>query len=316
MFKHSACARRLQFFDIGVNATDPQFQGIYRAKQRHVPDLQQVWDRSIAMGCERWLITGGDVQDAATAIDMSRREQGWTCTAGVHPTRSDTVTETTADELRSLLKDPKVRAFGEFGLDYDRFNYSSKESQLRALTAQLQCSADSGLPLFLHSRGDGASGDLINALSPFIKAGAFQNRGVVHSFTGSIEEMRTFVDLGFSIGVNGCSLKTEENVEVVKAIPVSKLMFETDSPWCEIRPTHASYKYLQGFTEWYAEYQLFSGITYPDAKKVERYEEGKTVRGRNEPCSILQIAYIVSTIKALDIASLSHIVWQNTTRMF
>lgn len=56
-------------------------------------------------------------------------------------------------------------------------------------------------------------------------------RGLVHSFTGTLEEMSRLVAVGLDIGVNGCSMKTEENLEVVKAIPLDRIQIETDGPW-------------------------------------------------------------------------------------
>jgi Tat protein secretion system quality control protein TatD with DNase activity len=56
-------------------------------------------------------------------------------------------------------------------------------------------------------------------------------KGLVHSFTGTLEEMKKMVDMGLDIGVNGCSLKTEENLEVVKAMPLDRIQIETDGPW-------------------------------------------------------------------------------------
>jgi TatD DNase family protein len=69
----------------------------------------------------------------------------------------------------------------------------------------------------------------------------------VHSFTGTVEEMRELMDLGLYIGINGCSFKTAENCEVVKEVELSQLMLETDGPWCEVRPSHEGWKYL---VEW------------------------------------------------------------------
>jgi TatD DNase family protein len=69
----------------------------------------------------------------------------------------------------------------------------------------------------------------------------------VHSFTGTAEEMRELMDLGLYIGINGCSFKTAENCEVVKGVELSRLMIETDGPWCEVRPSHEGWKYL---VEW------------------------------------------------------------------
>eukprot|EP01037_Dinobryon_pediforme_P013295 gene13295-13407_t len=84
--------------------------------------------------------------------------------------------------------------------------------------------------------------------------------GVVHSFTGSIEEMLSLVDLGFYIGINGCSLKTEENLRMAAAVPLERLLLETDAPWCGIKPTHAGFKHLD----------------------------------RNEPCTLIQIVKMQS----------------------
>ena len=59
--------------------------------------------------------------------------------------------------------------------------------------------------------------------------------------------MKKLLDLGFYIGINGCSLKSEDNLKVATLIPINKLMIETDAPWCEIRKSHAGYKYLTSY---------------------------------------------------------------------
>ena len=64
--------------------------------------------------------------------------------------------------------------------------------------------------------------------------------GVVHSFTGSKQELEALCDMGLYIGVNGCSMKTAENLEVVKQVPMERLMIETDCPYCDIRNSHHS----------------------------------------------------------------------------
>ena len=69
--------------------------------------------------------------------------------------------------------------------------------------------------------------------------------------------------------MNGCSLKTDENLDVMSGIPLDRLLIETDSPYCEIRPTHASFCHVAS--------------SWP-SKKKERYEEGCLVKNRNEPC--------------------------------
>jgi TatD DNase family protein len=128
---------------------------------------------------------------------------------------------------RTSAADGHTVAFGEIGLDYDRLFMTPKDQQLKYFEAQLDVATDFQLPLFLHMRA--AAEDFERLLKP--RLAKLPKSGVVHSFTGSLEEMRSLVDLGLHIGVNGCSLKTEENLSVVKEIPLDRLHVETDGPW-------------------------------------------------------------------------------------
>jgi TatD DNase family protein len=141
---------------------------------------------------------------------------------------------------------PELVAFGEFGLDYDRLHYCSKEVQLHSFAAQLRLAASltPQLPLFLHSRA--AHADFVRLLQDAFgpRLERLERGGVVHSFTGTAEEMRELMGLGLYIGINGCSFKTVENCEVVREVRLDRLMIETDGPWCEVRPTHEGWRYL------------------------------------------------------------------------
>ncbi|KAK5276617.1 hypothetical protein LTR16_010923, partial [Cryomyces antarcticus] len=133
--------------------------------------------------------------------------------------------------LRDLVQTSKAAghavAFGEIGLDYDRLFLTPKETQLKYFEAQLELAVEVQLPLFLHSRA--ASEDFERLLAA--KLPLLPKKGLVHSFTGTVEEMRRMVDMQLDVGVNGCSLKTEDNVEVVRQIPLERLQIETDGPW-------------------------------------------------------------------------------------
>lgn len=302
----------LKFFDIGVNATDPQFHGVYRSKAKHESDFAEVKNRSLDANCTHWLITGGDLKDSREAFQVAKTNDSWFSTAGIHPTRSNSLADhpdgSTAylAELESLIEEGaatgKIKAFGEFGLDYDRLDWSPKEVQLPAFSAQLEMAVRLQLPLFLHSRA--CEEDFSRMLAEYTPR--LPKRGVVHSFTGTLGEMQDLTKDGWSIGVNGCSLKTEENLTVVKEIPMHLLMLETDAPWCDIRPSHASYTYLK----------LDGAPEVPETKKVERFEMGKMVRSRNEPCMIQQVAWIVAQVKGLSYELVSSQAFENTMRMF
>ena len=194
-------------------------------------------------------------------------------------------------------------AFGEFGLDYDRLFLSPKDVQLKYFEAQLELAMELNMPLFLHSRA--CHEDFLSLLKP--RLDKLPKRGLVHSFTGTIDEMQDLVRLGFHIGVNGCSLKTQENLDVVKEIPLHHLQIETDGPWCEIRPSHASAKYLQPST---------GTPVAPKSVKKEKWQSGLVIKGRNEPCLITQVAWVVAQVKGVEVSEVCDYAWRNSTRMF
>jgi TatD DNase family protein len=116
--------------------------------------------------------------------------------------------------------------------------------------------------------------------------------------------MHELIDLGFYIGINGCSLKTEENLSVVKEIPIDKLLLETDSPWCGIKQTHAGFKYVKSLNH----ASFF--------KKREKFEPYYFVSGRNEPSMIQQVFDVVSGIKEIeDKNKFAEQIYENTERL-
>ena len=81
--------------------------------------------------------------------------------------------------------------------------------------------------MYLHNRNTG------NDFFDIVKKNRHRfPSGVVHSFTGSIDEVKQIVELDLFIGINGCSMKTQENLDALKTIPVDRIMLETDSPYC------------------------------------------------------------------------------------
>jgi len=115
-------------------------------------------------------------------------------------------------------------AVGECGLDYARLHLSSKEAQLKYFPPQLHLATKYNLPLFLHSR------DAHQDLTAILRAHPHPLRGVVHSFDGTWDEAQDLLGMGFLIGLNGCSLRTEESIEVVRRIPLESLLVERYAP--------------------------------------------------------------------------------------
>lgn len=228
-------------------------------------------------------------------------------------------------------------AMGEFGLDYDRLNFCNKTVQLHSFAEQLKVAASlkPQLPLFLHSRA--AHADFVRLLKNAFgeRLENLEKGGVVHSFTGTVEEMKELMDLGLFIGINGCSFKTVDNCAVVKEVSLDRLMLETDGPWCEVRPSHEGYKYLIEKQAQAEEAPVENGATtkqqpqkkknqkkepevtdrYKSVKK-EKWVQGALVKGRNEPCNIDRIAKIVAAIKGVSVEDVCEAAWRNTNKVF
>ncbi|PQE09645.1 deoxyribonuclease Tat-D protein [Rutstroemia sp. NJR-2017a WRK4] len=321
----AANSHKPRYVDIGINLTDPVYSGIYYETQRHPADLPSVLSRARAAGCEKLIVTGSDLEESRKAVELSKEHPGFLfATVGVHPCSCLQFTKAPnepgkylaeLEELAHKAKDTNhCVAFGEIGLDYDRLTLCPKDAQLEYFEKQLDIATRLHLPLFLHSRA--AHEDFVRILKA--RLGELPRKGVVHSFTGTKEEMLELVELGFDIGVNGCSLKTEENLEVVKAIPLERIQLETDGPWCEIRPSHASAVWLKKYEEEgmaEEEKKVEGGKGWKSVKK-EKWVEGCMVKGRNEPCMIGRVAWIVAGVRGMNVQELREKAWENSCRMF
>ncbi len=259
------------------------------------------------------MVTGSDLKESEHALEIAKQFPGICyATVGVHPCSTKQFDEhlggpkVALDCVRKLATEGRANghavAFGEIGLDYDRLFLSPKETQLQYFEAQLDLAMELDMPLFLHSRA--CHEDFERLLKPRLEH--LPKRGLVHSFTGTIEEMQKLVDMGFDIGINGCSMKTEENVAVVKEVPLERLQIETDGPWCEMRPSHASAKYLSDAPE----------LPCGKAVKKEKWQKGLMIKGRNESATIALVAHAVAKIKGVTMEDVCDAAWRNTTEMF
>lgn len=301
---------RLIWLDIGANLCDKMYSGMYNGKKNHLPDLRNVLERSVDNNVSKIILTSSNLKDCYKNIEIIKEYEKidkfkglLKTTVGVHPTQCKAFErekdpQQYLDKLLAFASTHKeyICAVGEFGLDYDRLFFCDKVTQLKYFEYQFQISEKLSLPLFLHCRA--AFDDFVEIME---RNKSKYTYGVVHSFTGTMEEMQKFVEMGFYIGVNGCSMKTESNVEVVRNIPLDRLMLETDAPWCDIRPTHASHPYVK--TEF-------------TAKRKDKWDPNFMVKGRNEPCTMIRVLEAVANIRGDDIDELEKTVYETTTKVF
>ncbi|KAL5110034.1 hypothetical protein TcWFU_002971 [Taenia crassiceps] len=176
--------------------------------------------------------------------------------------------------------------------------WTMTDIQLSCFQKLLNLASECKLPLFLHCRN--AFEDLISGIRKHVdRCGPIH--GVVHTFDGTEEQAEAIIELGLYIGFNGCSLKTERNLEVVASVPSERILLETDAPWCEIRPTHAGFRHV---------------VTKFAKKKPNRWESGCMVAGRNEPANIVQVLEVVAGARGQLPDELAHAAYENTLSVF
>jgi TatD DNase family protein len=209
----------MEWLDIGANLTHRSFDA----------DREQVIERARAVSVSTMIVTGADLESSRHAAELARTHPGVLfATAGVHPHHADSLDVATIEALRLLIAQPQVVAVGECGLDYYR-NFSPHAAQRRAFESQLRLAAESGRPVFLHQRE--AHADFVAQLRDFR---GLLSAAVAHCFTGTAEELEDYLELGLSIGITGwfCDERRGAHLhELVRRIPIDRLMLETDAPY-------------------------------------------------------------------------------------
>lgn len=291
----------MYFIDIGANLTDESYAGIYNGQQRHEPDIGAVLMRAREAGIMRTIVTAGTLQQSYEAVALASTDPNLYSTCGIHPTRASEMLDDSSTQIKLLSGvvhsgRGKVVAVGECGLDYDRTQFCSEADQMPAFLAQFSLAEETGLPMFLHDRN--TRGDFAEVIR---KNRSRFSGGVVHSFTGTLEEMQEYVRLGLHIGLNGCSLKTNANLDIVRAVPLERLMLETDCPYCEIRPSHAGFQHVK--SKW-------------QAKDKKKYSPDALVKGRSEPCQILQVCEVIAAARGVSEETIARAAFNNSMMLF
>lgn len=203
------------------------------ADETYVGDLDAVIGRAKAAGLARALVILA-AGDAAEETRAGLVLEGWSSVlfaVGVHPHAAHAFAEAPANAaavVRSqVARMPQARAIGEIGLDY-HYDFSPRDVQQQVFRAQVELARELRRPVVIHTRE--ADDDTIRVLAD---AGQGAVRGVLHCFTGSPALARAGLDLGLYISLAGILTfpKASELRETVKAVPLERLLIETDSPY-------------------------------------------------------------------------------------
>ncbi len=208
-----------ELVDIGLNLTHESFDA----------DRTAVMERAAAVGVSRMLVTGSSIDHSRSALHLARQHpHALRATAGIHPHHAAECRSETRADLLALLLEPEVLAVGECGLDAFR-DYSTPADQEHAFRLQLGLAAEVKKPVFLHQR------DAHNAFVAILKEsiGTLAG-GVAHCFTAGVEEARAYLDLGLHIGITGWLCDERRGLhlkDVVRFVPLDRLLVETDAPY-------------------------------------------------------------------------------------
>ncbi|OGW81506.1 MAG: hypothetical protein A2Z83_06200 [Omnitrophica bacterium GWA2_52_8] len=189
-------------------------------------DRDEVMERAVRAGVGYFIEVGTDVTHSRQALEYARRFKNVYATAGIHPHEAGTASAADLKAIEDLLKDPKVVALGEIGLDFFR-DHSSVESQERVFELLLDIYERSGKPLVIHCR------DAFDRLHEMLAARKKNYRGVMHCFSGDAAVMQRFVALGFHISFAGpLTYKKNDGLrEACRTCPKDRLLLETDAPY-------------------------------------------------------------------------------------
>ncbi len=167
------------------------------------------------------------LKTAYEVIDLSKEYKDYLLPCvGIHPEHVNEINK--INEIEEIIKNNKVYAVGEIGLDY-YYEKDNKEEQIKLLNLQLDLAEKYNLPVIIHTR------DSIQDVYDVLKNRNL--KGVIHCFTGSYEMAKLFIKLGYKLGIGGVlTFKNSKLYELIEKIDMENILLETDSPYLSPEP--------------------------------------------------------------------------------
>ncbi len=194
------------------------------ADPAYEPDRQQVLDRAWAAGVGRVVVIGESATRAESALELARAEPRLVATAGIHPHDARDWGASTETWLRSMLRDPRVVAVGETGLDF-HYDHSPRSAQRQAFESQLAIAAETGRPVVIHAREADDEVAAILGNHPDVTA-------ILHSFSSGMALLRAGLVHRHYVSFSGMvTFKNWRLDEAICETPLDRLLLETDGPY-------------------------------------------------------------------------------------
>lgn len=196
--------------------------------KEYYENIDTILKEALANKINRYIVAGCNHESNVEIIKLINEYSNVYGNIGIHP---EDVENYSSDDLKFIennLKNSKVIAIGEIGLDY-HYTKENKEKQMELFESQLLLAQKYNIPVVIHSRE--ATQDTIDILKKY------KVKGVIHSFSGSLEVAKIYIKMGFLLGVNGVITFKNSNVkDVIRNVGLENIVLETDSPYLTPHP--------------------------------------------------------------------------------
>ena len=196
-------------------------------------DIDEVISRALKVGVEKMVVIGWDEASSKLAIEIAERYPFVYAVIGFHPENIFDINDETLYKTLELYKHPKVVGIGEIGLDYHWTKEPDKRQlQKQYFIKQIDFANKVGLPISIHSR------EAFNDTLEILKTHKPQYGGVMHCYSGSVENVQDIINLNLHIGLDGPVTFTNAKTpkEVAEEVPLEWLVLETDCPYLSPHP--------------------------------------------------------------------------------
>lgn len=217
--------------------------------KEYYEDVSKILLNAQEASITRFIVAGCDNKSNKEVLELTKKYPSIYGALGIHPENVQDFKSEDLTFLEKALQNKKVIAIGEIGLDY-HYGKEDKERQQKLFESQLHLAEKYHLPVVIHSRD--ATQDTVDILKkyPLVK-------GVIHSFSGSLEVAKIYIKMGYKLGING--VVTFKNSHLKELLPYIKndIILETDSPYLTPHPyrgTRNEPKYVKNIAEFVSEY--------------------------------------------------------------
>lgn len=228
--------------------------------KEYYDDIDDILEEAKNNQINRHIVAGCDINSNKEVIQLVDKYDNIYGNLGIHPENVDEYKESDIEFIKDNLDNNKIIGIGEIGLDY-HYTKENKESQIKLFETQLQIAENLDIPVVIHSRD--ATQDTIDILKKY------KVKGVIHSFSGSLEVAKIYIKMGYVLGINGVvTFKNSNLKDIIKEIDLANIILETDSPYLTPHPNRGkknSPKYILDIAKYMSE---LYGISLEKLSKI------------------------------------------------